>query len=836
MLQVASGVLHRRRTMSKTRDNHYVPQWYQRGFLEDGREKLRYLDLRPALHARGNGSQVAGRSLFDSTTAQCFHQRDLYSTFFGFHVDDEIERRLFGEIDRLGASAVEAFTNDDVGGWITHFENFFATIDAQKLRTPKGLDWLRLHYPFLDQNQLMFEMQGVRMINCALWAEGAREIVSAEDSDIKFIISDHPVTTYNHAAPPDDPRCAYPNDPSITWKATQTIYPLDRNHCLILSNLEYAQDPDLTDPCRKRTNARNFRQTLIRADALIRTRRLTAKEVLQVNYVIKSRANRFLAAGREEWLFPDRQIATSWSSIAPTLRAPSDELGHFGGETYIRYEDGSVAYQDQFGRSEPRAEFLDRPQADLPRRPADSCGCGSGRPLKQCCAGRPVELRPSWSELSIRERNLMHARAITNILGFADGKGWEAARRELTDEKIAEIHKVFRVLWPKDTDLAALLPKPDGRLRALFTGLVDPRMVIEYALGASSYFGEILIQNPFLHSAAVQTKFSPVENPAQYRQEVVKNVALLLDMIPLIDAGIVNLFPDPCHFDPHLRHEMMRMAKERYEDRTPPQADARTRWLQRDDFQRSLWSLPEKAQRSMIKKAMPELDAVQVDELISVVRSGREMDPLAPLQQDTIPDGPHGGLLMCLHLTPNLEMSLYLAQATGSVIVTDSPLRWQELQEAAWYERDRPPHTLPKLRTAIENAEHLHVGDQVTLCQVHGSRASEAYRSLMRDIECYLIRRGRAAPKPNWESQLPKRFATTHAALQEELRRAGAPALAAKVHCIMPSGGIRDNTVNRLLLMSSVDQYSERVPMAFFVERPDPSTYPRNHFAGNAHA
>lgn len=830
MLQVASALLHPRRSMSKTRDNHYVPQWYQRGFLEDGREKLRYLDLRPKLHTRGDGSKVPGRSLFASATAQCFHQEDLYSTFFGFHVDDEIERRLFGEIDRLGALAVEAFRNDDIEGWITHFGDFFAFIDAQKLRTPKGLDWLRLHYPFLDQNQLMVEMQGVRMMNCTLWAEGVREIVSAEDSDVKFMISDHPVTIYNHAVPPDDPRCAYPNDPWTAWKATQTIYPLDRNRCLILSNLEYAQNPDLTDPCRKRTNARNFRQTLIRADALIRTRRLTAEQVLQVNHLIKSRANRFLAAGREEWLFPERQVTTDWPSIAATLRPPADELWHFGGETYIGYEDGSVGYQDQFGRSEPRAEFLNRPQADLPRRPGDACGCGSGRPLKVCCAGRPVELRPSWSELSIRERNLMHARAIAKIVGLAEGKDWAAARRELTDEKIAEIHKVFRVLWPTDTDLAALLPKPDGRLRVLFTGLIDPRMVAEYALGASSYFGEILIQNPFLHPAAFQRKFSPVENPAQYRQEVLKNVALLLDMVPLIDAGIVNLFPDPCHFDPHLRHEMMGMATERYEGRTPPQADVRTRWLQRDDFQRSLWSLPEEAQRSIINKAMPELEAAQVDELISAVRSERRLDPLAPLQEDAMPSGPDGGLMMFHHLTPNLEMSLYLAQATGSVIVTDSPHRWRELQEVAWYERGRPPHALPKLRAAIEDAVHLHIGDQATLCQVHRSGASEAYRSLMRDVVRYLSTAERAAPKPNWESQLPRRFATAHAALQKELMRTSAAALPAKVLCIMPSGGIRDNTVNRLLLMSSIDNYSERVPMAFFVERPDPSTYPRGHF------
>lgn len=53
-----------------------------------------------------------------------------------------------------------------------------------------------------------------------------------------------------------------------------------------------------------------------------------------------------------------------------------------------------------------------------------------------------------------------------------------------------------------------------------------------------------------------------------------------------------------------------------------------------------------------------------------------------------------------------------------------------------------------------------------------------------------------------------------------------------RVRCVIPSGGIRDNTINRLLLMSSVDQYAERVPMALYIERPDPMTYPRDHFTG----
>ncbi len=34
--------------MSKTRNNHYVPQRYQEGFFEIGRSALAYLDMKPA--------------------------------------------------------------------------------------------------------------------------------------------------------------------------------------------------------------------------------------------------------------------------------------------------------------------------------------------------------------------------------------------------------------------------------------------------------------------------------------------------------------------------------------------------------------------------------------------------------------------------------------------------------------------------------------------------------------------------------------------------------------------------------------------------------------------
>src|SRR5437879_5886672 len=133
--------------MSKTRNNHYVPQWYQEGFFELGRNTLAYLDMTPPQRVLADGRVITERSKFDAPTARAFRQLDLYSTFFGTSVNDEIERRLFGDIDTRGSKAIRAFTGTDVSEWHRHFQTLFEYVDIQKIRTPKGLDWLKAQYP-----------------------------------------------------------------------------------------------------------------------------------------------------------------------------------------------------------------------------------------------------------------------------------------------------------------------------------------------------------------------------------------------------------------------------------------------------------------------------------------------------------------------------------------------------------------------------------------------------------------------------------------------------------------------------------------------------------------
>ena len=404
-----------------SRQNHYVPKWYQKRFILGSKGTLHRLDLDPPARQLPNGRKVTGRDVQLRAPKRCFVQEDLYTTRFGQMINDEVERFLFGPIDTTGALAVRAFAGNDHQAIHNHFQSFFEYLDAQKLRTPKGLDWIDIRYPNLTQMDLMVEMQRLRNMHCTMWVECVREIVSAEQSDVKFIVTDHPVTAYNAACPPESPMCQYPDDPPISLNGTQTVFVLDAEHCLILTNLEYAKDPGGVDLLALRQNARYSGSTLVRTNSMIRTRSLTRDEVVLINLLLKARSRRFLAAYEHEWLFPERPCTIAWEDIRRVLLPPSDGLWDFGGEVFVGYKDGSTSYRDPFGRAEPGHEYLNKKARPTPA-PNDPCGCGSGRRYRRCCLGTPDGDRPPWDVYGIRERNRAFLNAIVDILGLNKGK------------------------------------------------------------------------------------------------------------------------------------------------------------------------------------------------------------------------------------------------------------------------------------------------------------------------------------------------------------------------------------------------------------------------------
>ena len=807
-----------------SRRNHYVPKWYQKGFSCGTRSTLHYLDLHPLSRQLPNGRTITARNLQLLSPKRCFVEEDLYTTQFGQTINDEVERFLFGSIDASGALAVRAFAGNDPRAIHNHFQSFFAYLDAQKLRTPKGLDWIEIRYPSLTQVDLMVEMQRLRQMHCTMWAECVREIVSAGESDVKFIVTDHPVATYNAACPPGSSLSQYPDDPPIALNGTQTVFALDADHCLILTNLEYAKDPAGVDLLTPRQNARYSGSSLIRTNAMIRTRTLTREEVVSINSLFKSQARRFVAAFERDWLFPEKAGAVPWNDIAIVLRPPSDGLWDFGGEIFIGYKDGSKSYQDPFGRTEPSHEFLNKKVPSAPG-PNDPCGCGSGRRYRKCCLHIPEGDRAPWDVYSIRDRNRILCNAVVDIVGLNQGKTWHDVRRDLSDDQIKRIHQILDTLWPTDTNIAGLLPQPDKRVfRAVYMGFIDPRTIAEAVIGPLAYFDEIFVLNPFPNPRYMSPDCSPTQSPAKHKPQLLKNARLLFALQPFIDAGIVHLVPDPMEFNPDFRRELLAMAEERAANWSPKTEEMEPGMtLGTDDFQRNITRLSDDQLRRLIRQSDPDIDPEMLDAVVDLMKANLLDDPLALLQP--LPDSADDGELQMLRCM-NLELALFVAHLTGAAVYTDQQVFWRQLHEQTSAATDPGPsrwgplarsmasHSFPIELNPLINSEMRAAGK---LCRVRRvfRRCWNAAQIRRNDADDEAIAGELAThlqnavlrSAPEWD-----RCSTTTGP-SRRLRR--------RFELSTPPAGFNLNSVHRLLVTSGRSSYLASIPIAFLLSTID---------------
>ncbi|MDP3166776.1 MAG: DUF4238 domain-containing protein [Hydrogenophaga sp.] len=342
--------------------HHYVPIWYQRGFLAPGQTAFKILDLHPEEFRDETGKvRGKGRSILQKGPDAHFWQPDLYTIRWLGRIDDVIERQLFGAIDAQGKKAIEAWLAED---WNTVHETYlhvYEFMDALRLRTPKGLRLIEGMTRAKNQLEKMVAMQELRRMHCIMWAEGVLEIVRAPIGSTGFIFSDHPVTLFNRHVFPGDPRIPQGQDPALHWQGTQTLFPFDRERLYILTHMEFAARPGPSKARKPRTNSRYFDEgtPMVRYDECIRSRTLTAQQVLEVNYIVKARADRYIAGRTEDDLFPERHLKTTiWSKLGEFL-LPQDSMKiHPEAQTTIQYADGSFAFQDAFGRTpSTKAEY-----------------------------------------------------------------------------------------------------------------------------------------------------------------------------------------------------------------------------------------------------------------------------------------------------------------------------------------------------------------------------------------------------------------------------------------------------------------------------------------------
>ncbi len=811
-----------------SRRNHYVPVWYQKGFICGSRTTLHYMDLDPSTITLPSGRIVTLNSRRLYSPQRCFRETDLYTTRFGPALNDAVERSLFGPIDRSGAKAVRAFADGHSPRIHETFQWFFEYLNAQKLRTPKGLDWIRTRYPTLTQGDLMQELQYLRHMHCTMWVECVREIVSAERSDVKFIVTDHPVTTFNPAFSPVSSACHYPEDPAIHLTGTQTVFALDAEHCIILTNLEYAKDPTGTDPLAPRPNTRYSGGTLARTDVMIRNRTLTSQEVVSINSLLASRARRYVAAYQKTWLLPENTTQVAWADIGQVLLPPRDGLWRFGGEVDIGYGDGSTQYQDAFGRTDASHKFLKKKGAVKTPVPDAPCGCGSGREYRKCCHGTPVDERPPWDVYGIRDRNRVLCNAVIDILGLSERQGWENLRRRLRDDQVKRIHEILSMLWPRDTNLAELLPRPDRRVfRAVHMGLTDPRTIALSVVSALAYFDEIVVLNPFPNPLYMRPEFSPTQVPGQHKSQMLKNVSLLLTLQPFMDAGMVHFVPDPTEFSASFRRALIEMTEKRTANWQPRRDEMQLGMaLAEDDAERAMLRLPAAVLHRKLRENQPDLSQDQLEETLRYMKRRLADDPLALLQP--VLHGNDGRDLQVFR-SMSLELALFIAHLTGSAIYTTERAYWRQLHEHASAVRNagRPSPWAPL-------SDKL---DSLTLTFDANPRASLGARRAGKfgRMRCVLRRIWRAALAQGKEGDAEVGKVAMELAANLEAARARAERdwaecdtaaaratrLRGRMELSVPVVGFGMTSVHRLLVTFGRANFISPVPMSLFLAHGD---------------
>lgn len=789
-----------------TRDNHYVPQWYQKGFQINGRHKLYVLNLHSADRSLQNGGTCSEPELEELGPKLAFKELDLYTTSFGETLNDDIETFLFGRIDKNGADSVRGWIAGDPIRIHRKFQDFFEYMDAQKLRTPKGLDWILNHYQGLPQMSLMGQMQALRQMHCAMWTEGVREIVLATKSPVKFLVSDHPVTIYHPNLSPAATECRYPGDPGIDLVGSQTVFALDANHCLILTNLEYAEDPAGASLLSRRTNARFRGDSMARTDAFIRGRELSEAEVHAINFVLKSRARKYVAASNPDWLYPEQHCKLPWEKIAKTL-LPRNDLWRFGGEVYIGYKDGTSAYRDKFGRTSKAHEFLTKPALIEEPTPDTPCGCGSGLAFRDCCADVVPQRRPSWRMMSIRERNLALIHGINHILRLDEKQTtWLDVRRNLSDDQVRQIHELFATLWPTDTRLIDLLPIPQSkRSRALYLGMMDARTLSTKVTGMLAYVDELVVVHPFVNANGVRPQFSPTLHPAQFRDQTLRNVFLLMVLEPDIAAGRVHLVPDPLDYDAGFRNEIMTIADRDGDNiNLGPIDEKLARALHHDEMMRAIKRLPPDELKGYIKQRLSEdpedfTDAA-VDSLVSHWKREMEDDPLtlvSPLSPSR-----EGGEFKTMKSFAR-ETGLYVATLTGSIVYTDSDTLWERLHATDGVHRYEPNKAAEEVVRCLDGF-HITVPTLTYHHQVE-SQAASGFRTLLRGVALAL----RASAAPDVSAQV--------AALEtRELEQDGL--LTYKLQSSVPMNGFQRIDVSRLILTFGRREDVAPVSLGLFLE------------------
>jgi hypothetical protein len=220
-----------------------------------------------------------------------------------------------------------------------------------------------------DRNAVLLAMQQLQNLYCAIWTEAVWALVDATLTQTKFIISDHPITVYNRDCFPNSQWCREFRDPDIRCVGTHTIFPLSPTRALVLTNHSWVRNPHAS-AIKWRPNPNLFRSAIFYYPGIQTGRELTEVEINQVNFIIKKRAYRHVAATEEEWLYPESRIPSEhWRKLdVRYLLMPDPRSVTVSEQIVIGYDDRRADAFDSYGRRPGQPGYKDEHLAERERK------------------------------------------------------------------------------------------------------------------------------------------------------------------------------------------------------------------------------------------------------------------------------------------------------------------------------------------------------------------------------------------------------------------------------------------------------------------------------------
>jgi len=331
----------------------------------------------------------------------------------------------------------------------------------------------------------------------------------------------------------------------------------------------------------------------------------------------------------------------------------------------------------------------------------DPCPCGSGKKYKKCCLNKErgafmspyhhtmsnIKFNRNGNTLSLYERNMTLVNGIIDIFSLNKEKDWTEIKKKISKDHIKELYKLIAWLWPPDTNIASLLPKPENKLRSLYLGFMHPESVLNSVVRYSLYCDQILVMNPFMNPWCVAEKYNPLVHPKEHIADTLKWILFIMRLAPWIQSQHIILIPDPGDFDYQLRKQTWELAEKRLQNFSKEDFvnDSELNKYSKEDFKRMWLSAPTQAMRQKLKEYDPKMSEKDIDEMMEYIEKLKDQDPYCP----TNPNETGMSRLHTSQTGANLEMGLFLSQMTGSYLYTDFDLRWKEISSIANYENNR---------------------------------------------------------------------------------------------------------------------------------------------------